>query len=170
MNFTTPISKDSSLYLTLVLCADKEEVKQLDKRENIIFLNPNYIVSSYHILLGVNRAFYNKSVGRVKTRDFKKEIIHCLTNETKLEKSLSLHSVDNNQENNFYIVFLNLSQGEIDEILSKLKGNELTSKNYSKLVNEEKLCEAFEISKEEQETENGIPGAIYTRISTKELK
>ena len=107
MFFNTPFSWDSSLYLTLHTCADKSSIAELDKKDNVVILNPDYIISSYHILIGVNRAFYNITMKKTKSKLIKKEIIHCMTNETKLDESLHLHSIVNNTDGNYYVIFIN---------------------------------------------------------------
>ena len=89
----------------------------------------------------------------------------------KLENSLKLHSIENNEENNFYIIFIDMTQPEVDQILDQIKGNEISSINYSKFVNEEKLVQSFQIKQEELDnSEEGILRAVYNRISVKELK
>lgn len=171
MFFNTPFSRDSSLYLTLITCADKDAIKELDKKENVVLLNPDYIISSYHILIGVNRAYYNIQMKKTKSKMIKKEIIHCMTNETKLETSLHLHSISNNKSGNFYIIFINYKQSEINNEIAFLKGNEISSENYSKFINESEIMSSFAIKENEiEKSENGLCGAVYNRISTKELK
>ena len=169
--FNTLYSRDKSFYLTLICQPYKEKILELEHNDNIILLNPNYIVSSYHIVLGVNKGCYNISINKCKSKNLKKEIIHCMTNENKLEKSLKLHSIDNNTENNYYIIFINMNISQINEILKNIGGNEISSINYSKFVNNNQLIESFQIKEDEiKNHEDGILSAVYNRISTKELK
>lgn len=171
MFFNTPFSNETSLYLTLVTCAEKEEIEKMNKKDNIVILNPDYIISSFHILIGVNRAYYNSHAQKMKSKQIKKEIIHCMTNETKLENSLNIHSITNNENSNYFLIFINLSKEEIEKEISHLKANEISSINYSKFINEEEIMKIFGIKEIEIENrENGLTDAVYNRISTKELK
>lgn len=171
MFFNTPFSRETSLYLTLVTCPEKEEIEKMSKKDNIVLLNPDFIISSFHILIGVNRAYYNLHVQKMKSKQIKKEIIHCMTNETKLENSLNIHSIANNENNNYFLIFINLSKEEIEKEISNLKANEISSINYSKFINEEAIMKTFGIKEIEiKKCENGLTGAVYNRISTKELK
>lgn len=171
MFFNTPFSRDCSLYLTLLTCAEKSAIAELDKKDNVVLLNPDYIVSSYHILIGVNKAFYNITMKKTKSKFIKKEIIHCMTNETKLDASLQLHSVEKNTDGNYYIIFINYKQSDISNEISALKGNEISAENYSKFINETAIMSSFGIKEIEiEKSENGLCGAVYNRISTKELK
>ena len=171
MFFNTPFSRDSSLYLTLLTCADKSSIAELDKKDNVVILNPDYIISSYHILIGVNRAFYNITMKKTKSKLIKKEIIHCMTSETKLDERLHLHSIANNTDGNYYVIFINYKQSEIMKEISALKGNEISAENYSKFINETAIMDSFGIKESEiEKSENGLCGAVYNRIATKELK
>ena len=101
----------------------------------------------------------------------KKEIIHCMTNETKLDESLHLHSIANNTDGNYYVIFINYKQSEIMKEISALKGNEISAENYSKFINETAIMDSFGIKeKKKKKSENGLCGAVYNRIATKELK
>jgi len=48
-----------NLYLTFISNPDKEKVKLLDKKDKIIFLNSNYILNAFHVMMSVNKGFYN---------------------------------------------------------------------------------------------------------------
>lgn len=173
MEFSPLSSPKQAFYLTLMTCVNEADAKRFDADDNLVFLNPNYIVSSFHIMQGVNRACYNFSINKTKSKSLKKEIIHSLTNCGKLNDSLALHSIEENKENNYYILFiLNSNINEIKAILNDIKGNEISSVNYSKLINFDALIKAFAINQCEidDDCENGIFAAIYNKISTKDLK
>ena len=91
MYFTSNYAKDKNLYLTLISNPDKEKVKLLNENNKIIFLNPDYILNAFHIMMAVNKAFYNITLGKTKSKEYKKEIIHCTTNNLKLTESLNIH-------------------------------------------------------------------------------
>ena len=172
MYFTSKYAQEKNLYLSFISNPNKEKVKLLDGNNKIIFLNPNYILNAFHVMMAVNKAFYNIQLGKTKSKEYKKEIIHCLTNNDKLTDSLKLHSINNNEENNYYIVFIDLDKDEIKNKINDLSGTEMSVDNYANFLNFEKLIEHFGIVEklEIDNVENGIQRAIYNRIATKELK
>ena len=172
MLFSSNYAKDKNLYLTFVTNPNKEKVKSLDESPNIIFFNSNYILNAFHVLLAVNKGFYNLKLGKMKSKEHKKEIIHCSTNETKLSDSLKIHDVEKNDENNYYIVFIDFDKDEIKKKITELEGMEISVDNYANFLNFDNLVKHFQIN-EEKEINNlndGIQKAIYNRIATKELK
>ena len=172
MYFTSKYAQEKNLYLSFISNPNKEKVKLTDGNNKIIFLNPNYILNAFHVMMAVNKAFYNIQLGKTKSKEYKKEIIHCLTNNDKLTDSLKLHSINNNEENNYYIVFIDLDKDEIKNKINDLSGTEMSVDNYANFLNFEKLIEHFGIVEklEIDNVENGIQRAIYNRIATKELK
>ncbi len=172
MYFTSNYAKDKNLYLTFISNPNKEKLKSINENNKIIFLNPNYILNAFHVMMAVNKAFYNISIGKTKSKEYKKEIIHCATNNIKLTDSLNLHNINNNEENNFYIVFLDLDKDEIKNKIKELSGTEMSVDNYAHFLNFDKLVKHFEINEESEinNIENGIQRAIYNRIAVKELK
>ena len=172
MYFTSKYAQEKNLYLSFISNPNKEKVKLLDGNNKIIFLNPNYILNAFHVMMAVNKAFYNIQLGKTKSKEYKKEIFHCLTNNDKLTDSLKLHSINNNEENNYYIVFIDLDKDEIKNKINDLSGTEMSVDNYANFLNFEKLIEHFGIVEklEIDNVENGIQRAIYNRIATKELK
>lgn len=173
MNFNTPYSRDKSFSLYLLTCADKQELINLDEQEDIVILNSDYIISSYHILLGVNRAYFNIAYNKVKSKIIKKEITHCLTAESKLENSLNLHNINKNfnETGTYFILFINRNKDECEKVIKDIKGNIISPGNYARFINEDKIIKSFNITEEELNScENGIIGAVYNRITTKDLK
>ena len=172
MYFTSNYAKDKNLFLTFISNPNKEKVKLIDQNNKIIFLNSNYILNAFHVMMAVNKGFYNIKLGKTKSKEYKKEIIHCSTNEIKLSDSLKLHNINNNEENNYYVIFIDLNNDEIKEKIKELSGTEITTDNYGNFINFENLVKHFKISEEFEinNIENGIQRAIYNRIATKELK
>ena len=172
MYFTSNYAKDKNLFLTFISNPNKEKVKLIDQNNKIIFLNSNYILNAFHVMMAVNKGFYNIKLGKTKSKEYKKEIIHCSTNEIKLSDSLKLHNINNNEENNYYVVFIDLNNDEIKDKIKELSGTEITTDNYGNFMNFENLVNHFKISEEFEinNIENGIQRAIYNRIATKELK
>ena len=172
MYFTSNYAKEKNLFLTFISKPNKEKVKLMDQNNKIIFLNSNYILNAFHIMMAVNKAFYNITLGKTKSKEYKKEIIHCSTFENKLSDSLKLHNIQNNEENNYYVVFIDLNKDEIKEKIKEISGTEITVDNYANFLNFENLINHFKIDEglEINNIENGIQRAIYNRIATKELK
>ena len=170
--FTSKYANEKNLFLTFISNPNKEKIKSIDNRQNIIFLNSNYILNSFHVLMAVNKGFYNIKLGKTKSKEFKKEIIHCSTNENKLSDSLKIHSVEKNEENNYYVVFIDYDKNEIQNIINDLEGMEISVDNYANFLNFDNLVKHFQINEEYEinDIENGIERAIYNRIATKELK
>ena len=172
MYFTSNYAKEKNLFLTFISNPDKDKVKLIDQDNKIIFLNPNYILNAFHVMMAVNQAFYYIKLGKAKSKEYKKEIIHCLTFESKLADSLKVHNIQNNEENNYYVIFIDLNKDEIKEKIKEISGTEITVDNYANFLNFENLINHFKISEELEinNIENGIQRAIYNRISTKDLK
>ena len=172
MNFTSNYAKDKNLYLTFISNPNREKVKALDQDANIIFLNSNYILNAFHVLMAVNKGFYNIKLGKTKSKEYKKEIIHCTTNENKLSDSLNIHNIEKNTENNYYIVFIDLDKQEISNKIKDLEGTEINVDNYANFLNFDNLVKHFQINEEKEinNIDDGINKAIYNRIATKELK
>jgi tRNA threonylcarbamoyladenosine modification (KEOPS) complex Cgi121 subunit len=170
--FTSKYANEKNLFLTFISNPNKDKIKSIDNRQNIIFLNSNYILNSFHVLMAVNKGFYNIKLGKTKSKEFKKEIIHCSTNENKLSDSLKIHSVEKNEENNYYVVFIDYDKNEIQNIINDLEGMEISVDNYANFLNFDNLVKHFQINEEYEinDIENGIERAIYNRIATKELK
>ena len=57
MYFFSKYAEDKNLYLTFISNPDKEKVKLLDKKDKIIFLNSNYILNAFHVMMSVNKGF-----------------------------------------------------------------------------------------------------------------
>ena len=172
MIFTSKYANEKNLYLTFISNPNKEKIKLIDKSPNIIFLNSNYILNAFHVLMAVNKGFYNIKLGKTKSKEFKKEIIHCATNENKLSDSLNVHNIEKNDENNYYVVFIDYDKDEIKNKINDLEGMEISVDNYTNFLNFDNLVKHFQINEEYEinNIENGIERAIYNRISTKELK
>ena len=160
------------MYLTFVSNPNREKVKTLDQDPNIIFLNSNYILNAFHVLMAVNKGFYNIKLGKTKSKEYKKEIIHCTTNENKLSDSLNIHNIEKNTDNNYYIIFIDYNKEEITNKIKDLEGTEINVDNYANFFNFDNLVKHFQINEENEinDIENGIERAIYNRIATKELK
>ena len=172
MMFTSKYANEKNLYLTFISNPNKEKIKLIDKSPNIIFLNSNYILNAFHVLMAVNKGFYNIKLGKTKSKEFKKEIIHCATNENKLSDSLNVHNIEKNDENNYYVVFIDYDKDEIKNKINDLEGMEISVDNYTNFLNFDNLVKHFQINEEYEinNIENGIERAIYNRIATKELK
>ncbi len=170
--FTSNYAKDKNLFLTFISNPQKEKIKQVDQSPNIIFLNSNFILNAFHVLMAVNKGFYNIKLGKAKSKEFKKEIIHCSTNENKLADSLNIHNIEKNDENNYYVVFIDFEKDEIRNKINELEGMEISVDNYANFLNFDNLVKHFQINEEKEVNgiENGIQRAIYNRIATKELK
>ena len=117
--FNVPDSKQN-FYLTLIANANYEKVKELDKNKNVVILNPDLIIDSFHIKLGINNAIYKINSGKTRTKMLKNAIIHYLTSENKLENSLKLHQITK-KDKNFYIIFIDFSKEDIDKEINNLK-------------------------------------------------
>ena len=172
MLFSSKYAEDKNLYLTFISNPNKEKVRSMDKNTNIIFLNPNYILNAFHVLMAVNKGFYNIKLGKTKSKEYKKEIIHCCTNENKLTESLNIHNIDKNKDNNYYIVFIDLDLEEVKNKIKDLEGTEITVDNYANFLNFANLVNHFQVNEEKEVDfiENGLQRAIFNRIATKELK
>ncbi len=172
MNFSSKYSDNKNLYLTFISKPNKEKIKSMDKNTNIIFLNPDYILNAFHVFMAVNKGFYNIKLGKTKSKEYKKEIIHCSTNENKLTDSLNIHNVEKNEENNYYVVFVDMDMDEIKIRIKDLEGTEITVDNYANFLNFANLVQHFQINegKEVDSIENGLERAIFNRVTTKELK
>ena len=172
MIFSSNYAKDKNLYLTFISNPNKEKVKLFDQNSNIIFLNSNFILNAFHILMAVNKGFYNIKYGKTKSKEYKKEIIHCTTNENKLGDSLNIHNIEKNKENNYYIIFINFDKEEIKKTINDLEGMEINVDNYANFLNFDNLVKHFQINEEKEINgiEDGINKAVYNRIATKELK
>ncbi len=172
MKFSSKYSDDKNLYLTFISKPNKDKIKSMDKNANIIFLNPDYIFNAFHVLMAVNKGFYNIKLGKTKSKEYKKEIIHCSTNENKLADSLNIHNIEKNEENNYYVVFIDMDMDDIKNKIKDLEGTEVTIDNYSNFFNFANLVQHFQINegKEVDYIENGLERAIFNRIATKELK
>ena len=171
MNFNVLSNSDLNFYLTLIKNPEKQKVIEHDKKEKIIFFNPDFIISPFQIKISVNRAYFNILYNKSKTKNEKKNIIYLSTNEEKLEKGLLIHNIENNKKNNYYVLFINMEKNEIDDIIKDLKGEEINEINYCKYENEECVINHFNIKKEEiQSRKNGLENAVYNKISTKDLK
>ena len=88
MNFTLD---DFSNQFYLILFENIENIEFLkninDRYEKLIIFNPKYILTIYHVLIAVNRAFYNvDTVKKKKAGSIKKEIIYYLTDKKKVIK------------------------------------------------------------------------------------
>ena len=117
--FNVPDSKQN-FYLTLIANANYEKVKELDKNKNVVILNPDLIIDSFHIKLGINNAIYKINSGKTRTKMLKNAIIHYLTSENKLENSLKLHQITK-KDKNFYIIFIDFSKEDIDKEINNLE-------------------------------------------------
>ena len=172
MIFTSNYAKEKNLYLTFISNPNKDKLKEIDQNPNIIFFNSNFILNAFHVIMAVNKGFYNITLGRGKSKEFKKEIIHCSTNESKLADSLNIHNFEKNSENNYYAVFIDFKEDEIKRKINELKGLEISVDNYANFMNFDNLVKHFQIDevREINDIENGIQRAIYNRIATKELK
>lgn len=172
MYFTSNYAKDKNLYLTFISNPNKEKLKSINENHKIIFLNPNYILNAFHVMMAVNKAFYNIKLGRSKSKEYKKEIIHCTTYYEKLGESLQLHDIKNNNENNYYVIFIDFDKDELKNKINELSGTEISVDNYAHFLNFEIISKHFEINEEKEikDKDDGIQRAIYNRIAAKELK
>ena len=123
-------------------------------------------------MMAVNKAFYNIKLGRSKSKEYKKEIIHCTTYYEKLGESLQLHDIKNNNENNYYVIFIDFDKDELKNKINELSGTEISVDNYAHFLNFEIISKHFEINEEKEikDKDDGIQRAIYNRIAAKELK
>ena len=172
MYFTSNYAKDKNLYLTFISNPNKEKLKSINENNKIIFLNPNYILNAFHVMMAVNKAFYNIKLGRSKSKEYKKEIIHCTTYYEKLGESLQLHDIKNNNENNYYVIFIDFDKDELKNKINELSGTEISVDNYAHFLNFEIISKHFEINEEKEikDKDDGIQRAIYNRIAAKEHK
>ncbi len=86
MNFTLD---DFSNQFSLLLFDNINNIdflKDVNERyEKLVIFNPKYILTIYHVLMAVNRAFYNfYTVKKKKAGSIKKEILYFLTDKKKV--------------------------------------------------------------------------------------
>ena len=169
MMFNVPDSQHN-FYLTLIASANYEKIKELDKNKNVVILNPDLIIDSFHSKLGVNNAIYKINSGKTRTKMLKNAIIHYLTVDNKLENSLKLHQITK-KDKNFYIIFIDFSKEDIDKEINNLEGNIISPENFNKFKNEDEIKKKFKITDIEiNNIENGLERAVYNKLSIKDLK
>ena len=83
-----------------------------------------------------------------------------------------MHNIENNEENNYYVIFIDIDKDEIKKNINELSGKEISVDNYAHFLNFENLVKHFQINEnlEINNIDDGIQRAIYNRIATKELK
>ena len=80
----------NQFYLTLIDNLENlDYIKSInDRYEKLVVFNPKYILTIYHALMAVNRAFYNFfTVKKKKAGSIKKEVIYYLTDKKKVKEN-----------------------------------------------------------------------------------
>lgn len=166
MELTIDNYDNYKFYVTLVSGLENFDTHKLDR--DILVLNPDFIVSVFHIQSAIHRALFNFKIKKNKADIFAREIVHYTTDKGKVDQSVKMHKT--NENGNYYLVFINKKKEDIDNTIKASGGNVISVDNYSKFVNFEKLIKEFSITEEEANTENGVPGAIYNKLALKDLK
>lgn len=172
MDFVIDNYKNHKFHLTLLSEIENTPylTGEIEKNDNIVIFNPDFVVSSFQIILSINKALYNLNVlKKSKSEKLKREILYHSSEKGKVDLCIKLHKI-NNESPNCYFLFIDMSKEDIGNIKTKLKGNEVRTENYSKFVNYEKIIKEFELSEEEMNNDSGIMGAVYNRIAIKDLK
>jgi hypothetical protein len=86
MNFNLDDFSNQFSLLLLDNINNIDFLKDVNERyEKLVIFNPKYILTIYHVLIAVNRAFYNfYTVKKKKAGSIKKEILYFLTDKKKV--------------------------------------------------------------------------------------
>lgn len=121
-------------------------------------------------MLSINRALQNSKIyNKLKTGNLKNEIIYFCSAKSKVDSCLKIHRIT--PENpNCYLLTINMSSSDSEEIKRTLCGKEADSYLFNRFMNYEKVIKEFEITEEELGNDMGLMGAVYNRIAIKDLK
>lgn len=172
-------SKFCSEYTFLVYLAtdvkNKDELKSLCKRDDVIVLNPEYIMGYNHITISIEKAVTSKR--RKQDKPIKTDVIQYTCENSRVDQCLSLHDVSKISEEhpelktNCFIIFVNPNIKPNDlELEQKLKCSFLSIEDYSTLTDMSKIKAEFGITEQEGFNDSGIIGAVYNRLALKDLK
>lgn len=189
---------NSSISFKIYLLKDvrkKENLKKLASNSFISLLSPKLIIGFNHITIAIEKAITSKF--RKTNRSLSKDIIYYSLDNSKLDYCLERHNLFKNDEKSndnqnesisCFIVIINIknnvqndSKSELNEAeaLMSLNEDELKVKfdcsvlgieDYSYYTDFNEIKNEFQISDEEINTDSGIIGAVYNRISLKDIK
>lgn len=170
MEIKSLFSDDKFLIFLASNIINKEQLKAYSQMENVTLLNPELILGYNHIAIALEKAVISKR--RKLNKPLNKDIIYYSLDNKSIEHCISKHMINlsNSNEVNSFIIFINSSPSK-DELQKKLECTLLDVIDYSKFVNFNLIKEEFSISEVEiNNNDSGILGAVYNRLSLKDLK
>ncbi len=148
-----------------------DQLKAYSSLENVTLLNPELILGYNHIAIALEKAVISKR--RKQNKPLNKDIIYYTLENKSVEYCIPKHAINFNKEVNAFIIFINTKTTSIpskEELQKKLDCSVLDIVDYSKFINFELIKEEFAISDCEINNDSGIIGAVYNRLSLKDLK
>lgn len=151
---------------------NKEELIKLINRDDVCILNPEFILNITHISIALDKAV--QAMGKKKQTNLsKKDLIYYCCDTSKFESCLQIHNVNlsSNDPINCILIFINSKKKYLDDdfiSLLKCEVHDLTKIPYFTKL--EKLEKEFGITSIEKQTNSGLIGGIYNRLSLKDLK
>lgn len=148
-----------------------DSLKALASQDNIAILNPEYILGFTHLSISIEKSATSKR--RKLDKPISKDLIQYTLDNSKHEYCIDLHNIfkEGSNTKNCFLIFCNNknvpSESEIEKSLDCIS---LGVEDYSKYTNFEKIRKEFSITETEINNETGIIGAVYNKLSLKDLK
>lgn len=149
------------------------ELKAYSEKETTVVLNPELILNSTHLAIALERSVVAMKKKKL-SKPHKKDIIYYCSNSGKTDICLANHAInfDNKEKpHSCFLILIDSEKTYLSDEISELFGCEVyDSSNFSYFTNIQKIKKEFEIEDIEDNLDTGLLGAIYNRLSLKDLK
>ncbi|KAG5845834.1 EKC/KEOPS complex subunit TPRKB isoform X1 [Anguilla rostrata] len=154
----------------------KDVKNATDLRKNAIageisgaLINPSVLVDPFQVLVATNKALHLQKIGKMKTRSLYSEIIFNLSPTNNISEAFKNFGIsDSDSAVQVVLVHADAEQNNMDDILSKVDGQQISVHHISSLSNIAKIKKLYKVSPQE-ELCGSLLDAVICRMATKDV-
>ncbi|XP_073695033.1 EKC/KEOPS complex subunit TPRKB [Garra rufa] len=132
-------------------------------------INPSMVVDAFQILVAANKAVHLHKNGKMKTRSLYSEIIFNLSPTNNISEAFKRFGISDNDSAVHIVLVHNKDEPlNIDEIISKVDGQQIAVDRVSELTDVAKIKKLYKVAPQEEKC-GSLLDAVVCRMATKDV-
>ncbi|XP_016343366.1 EKC/KEOPS complex subunit Tprkb-like [Sinocyclocheilus anshuiensis] len=132
-------------------------------------INPSMVVDAFQILVAANKAIHLHKSGKMKTRSLYSEIIFSLSPTSNISEAFKRFGISDSDSAVLIVLVHNKDETlNIDNIISKVDGQQITVDRVSDLNDVAKIKKLYKVAPQEEKC-GSLLDAVVCRMATKDV-
>ncbi|XP_016147271.1 EKC/KEOPS complex subunit Tprkb-like [Sinocyclocheilus grahami] len=132
-------------------------------------INPSMVVDAFQILVAANKAVHLHKSGKMKTRSLYSEIIFSLSPTNNISEAFKRFGISDSDSAVLIVLVHNKDETlNIDNIISKVDGQQITVDRVSDLNDVAKIKKLYKVAPQEEKC-GSLLDAVVCRMATKDV-